>query len=483
MSSSEKPVLLLAETGFVIRNLLLGTFADELVKNRPLVVAVRNPDDARLKEVVAGRPIRLVPYFFDPPKPPRGRLEQLTNLQSFVYRFKVSEKATDGVRYQKRFDDGNHSVLGHLGTSMIYATGKILTKTGLMGRFEQWFLHQQRRRLVTEKWRALIAEIDPTVVVSTTLTLCTKLNPSHDLPAVLAARSLGIPSGTLVQSWDNLSSKTAVLPVDLERYWTWSDVMTNELTALYPRIQRSVTAVVGSPQFDFHSPDVAEDRATFLGRLGLDPARPVILFGTGTSTRFPHEPKQVLEIVRAMRAAAPHLQPLVRLHPKDDGARWKKLAAEVTELGIVIQHTAPPVAMDLGGFVPAREFYRDQVSALCHAAVIVNSSSTLTVDAAVLDRPIVCLAYDVVPDPKFPEGFSWVATKMTHFAPLVATGGMEVVRSVADCVDAIVQYAADPSRHREQRKQIAAIVAGVADGGAGRRLAAEVMNLAHQPRG
>jgi hypothetical protein len=477
MSSDVKPIFLLAETGFVMRNLLLGTFADEMIRDRPLVVAVRNPDDPRLQEVVAGRPIRLVPYLLAPVPKIRTRLDQLKNWQSLMYRFKVAEKGTDGARNQMRSEDGNHSWIGRIGTKVIYETGHLLSTTGLMGKVDSYFLKRLGNAPITQQWRDIIADIDPAAVVSTTLTLCTRNMYSHDLPAVLAAKALGVPCGTLVQSWDNLSMKTAVLPVDLDRYWTWSDVMTGELTALYPRIRPESAVVVGSPQFDFHRPEVAEDRETFMRRLGLDPARPMIMFGTGTPTRFPHEPLQVVEIVRALRAEDPDLQFVVRLHPKDAGLRWQTLEQERAELGIVLQHTAPPVPMDLGGFVPSREFYREQVSALVHSAVVVNSSSTISVDAAILDRPVVCLAYDVVPDPRFPEGFSWACTQNTHFAPLVATGGMAVVRSVRECVDAIRCYVADPSVHRDGRKEIVRIVAGKPDGNAGKRLASNVAEL------
>src|SRR4051812_27178442 len=111
MSSESKPVLLLAETGFVMRNLLLGTFADEVVRDCPLVVAVRNPDDARLRDLIAGKPIQLVPYLFEPTPIPRSRLDHLKNPQSFMFRFKVAEKGTDGVHTQARFEDGNHSLI------------------------------------------------------------------------------------------------------------------------------------------------------------------------------------------------------------------------------------------------------------------------------------------------------------------------------------------------------------------------------------
>lgn len=473
-----KPILLLAETGIVVRNLLLGTFADEVLRHRPLVVAVPNPDDPRLHAIAAGRPLRFVPYFLEGLEPPKGRLQKLTRWQTYVYRFKVAEKGTDGARLQIKFDGDSPSKIGRAGMWLIDKTGRMLAKTGLMAQFDEVFFRSFRRRAVTKQWRDLIRDIGPALILSTTLTLTDKNLSSGDLPPVLAAREMGVPIGTLVQSWDNLSSKAAVLPPDLDRYWTWNEYMTAELKALYPRVDADRVVIVGSPQFDFHRVTLTEPREVFMSALGLDPSRPFVMMGTGTPSRIPEEPQLFLSIARELRAADPSIQVLIRLHPKDDGTRWKSLLGEVQELGIVLQYTAPTVHMDRGGFVPAQEFYRDQVSAITHAAVIVNSSSTLTVDAAILDRPIVCLAYDVRPDPRYPDGRAKLFVQTTHFAPLVATGGVRVVYSTPECIEAIRRYVTSPALDHTQRQKIVDIVAGTVDGQAGLRLAREAVSLA-----
>jgi hypothetical protein len=138
--------------------------------------------------------------------------------------------------------------------------------------------------------------------------------------------------------------------------------------------------------------------------------------------------------------------------------------------------------MDLGGFVLPVDFFGDQLSALSHAVAVVNASSTLTVDAAVLDRPIVCLAFEVdgPPDSRFPEGRAAAYVESTHFAPLLATGGVDVVHSIDEFMPAIRLAAAEPGARAAGRAQIVAQVAGTADGRAGERLGAEVLALRAQ---
>lgn len=478
MQKRKGPVLLLANSGFIIRNLLLGTFADAMARYRPLVVSVQNPTDHRLAEIVKGKPITLIPFPVQPYKPPKSRVQKLFSWQTYMYRFKEAEKATKAVELQTRLYESRHSALGAAAIQLLTETGRLLKKAGMMGIVEDWYLGAVARREVTQQWSQIMDRWQPVAVVSTMLTLSHMNKFSVDLPPVLAAHSRRIPCGTLVQSWDNLSSKTAVLPPWLDRYWTWSDTMAEELLALNPRVSPGHVRVVGSPQFDFHtSPELVEPRHSFVARLGLDPSRPYVLIGTGTQVRTPDEPATVLSLVRSLIAAVPECQALIRLHPKDHGDRWGPLMSELKSLGVAVQETAPSVPMDLGGFVLPKEFYREQVNCIIHAAAVINTSSTLTVDAAVLERPIICLGYDLRPDSRFPEGRAFAYTQSTHYAPLVETGGVWVVRSESECVAAVRSYLHNSGLHHEGRIGIVRRVTNVADGGAGERMAREVEQL------
>ncbi|MBA2724896.1 MAG: hypothetical protein H0U53_02805, partial [Actinobacteria bacterium] len=56
------PILLLARTGFIIRNFLLGKFAAEILQHCPLVVAVPDPLDPHLGSVIEDRNITLITF-------------------------------------------------------------------------------------------------------------------------------------------------------------------------------------------------------------------------------------------------------------------------------------------------------------------------------------------------------------------------------------------------------------------------------------
>lgn len=475
MTSDERPILLLAGSGFIIRNLLLGTFAAAVAERRPLVVAVQNPDDTSLSEIVKSKNITLLPFLFAPD----DNSQSWTSWQPYMFRFKATEIATKGMELHSHRYDHPHTLIGAASIRVLKGLSRTLKRAHLLGVVERCYLNSVGGWPVTAGWREVFDRWRPALVVSTLLSASVKKRASEDLPAVVAAHQRGLRCGTLVQSWDNLSSKPSVLPPWVDRYWTWSGAMSEELLALHPRISPDRVKTVGSPQFDYHrDAGIIEPRETFLGRLGLVAGRPVVLIGTGTPARLPYEPAMVMSLLRALRASLPRCQVVIRLHPKDDGARWGELREQISELGAVLQETAPPVRMDAGGFVPPKEFYREQVNSLVHASVVVNVCSTLTVDAAVLDRPVVCVGYDVTPDPKYPEGRAWTFTQTTHYARLVATGGMAVVRSEAECLNAVARYLQNPELDSAGRRRIVEIVTGAADGKAGERLAKEVLALA-----
>lgn len=479
----QQPVLLLAKTGYIIRNLLLGTFADELSRHIPLLVAVPNPKDLHLKSIIAGKPIELVDF------PVAEWMQSITSgsslLHTCVYRIKQGERDTEAVTLQRRLFESSGGRKQQLFDNSLVTLGRVLEKFNLVGRVETYYLNRISKWEVTKRWQDLLFKHSPSIVLSTMLTHSTYHRlPSVDLPAVVAAHKQHIPVGSLVQSWDNLTSKASVLPAWVERHWTWSEDMAQELRTLNPRISSDKLEVVGSPQFDFHiSSGIIQPRDRFMKRFGLDPDAPYIVIGTGTTKWTPSEPQNIQALVHHLHKELPKCQFLIRIHPKDDGKRWKGIQPDLEKCyPCAFQASSPSTHMDHGGFTPPADFYRDQVNCLIHSSLVINTASTLTVDAAILDRPVISIGFDVIPDGRFPEGRSAMFNRSAHFSKLVATGGVRVPKTLQECITLIRNYINNPALDRENRKQLVEVVAGKVDGFAGKRLADSVINLVSMGR-
>lgn len=471
--TDSRPLLLLAETGLQIRNLLLGPFTEAVLRERRMVAAVPPLAMDELRARLPGA-VALVPYITQPLPTTWWR-----SVDTYMYRFRESEKPTASMALQTRLFEPFASAKRRRAARVLRTVGRAASRAHAMGAIERAYLERVSRRPTATAWQQLLAEHRPAAVVSTMLTHSLMNRCGNDLVAVTAAHRAGIPVGALVQSWDNLSSKTAVLPSWVDRYWAWSEYMRAELLALSPRVHPESVEVVGSPHFDAHADQsLIEPRSSYCARHGLEVDRPIVLIGTGTAKLLPGEPDAVRGIVERLAQAVPNVQLMLRLHPKDNAARWEAALGWLADRHVSVERTAPPIHMDEGGFVEPAVFYREQLSALRHAAVVINTASTLTVDAALLDTPVVCIGFDLVVDPRFPEGRSLTYSRSTHFGALVETGGVPVARTVDELVATVIRYLDDPSVDRSGRQAIVALITATTDGSAGERLATAALDLA-----
>lgn len=479
----KKKVLLLAYTGYIIRDLLLGKFADHIIRDFDLIVAVQNPEDDNLRQLIQGKSIS--PTFFFVAETPKTKYQRFFGLQHWFYRFKQVEKNNMSMEIVTRLWEPNLAGKKKLLVRWISFLGKLVNRWNLMGWVEKLYFARISSWGVTREWQKRLQEIKPACVVSTLLTLPNGMfSPSVDLPVLVAANKLGIPAGSLVQSWDNLSSKTYILPPWLNRYWTWSNAMSEELKALNPRVSMDAIHNVGCPHYDYHlESTIFEARDIFMEKLGLDVKKPYLLIGTGLRSWIPAEPDVVISLANLLKREMPDLQIVLRWHPKDDGTRWEEYLQWLKDLGITIQKTDPKKHMDFGGFVLPQQFFYEQINTLRYASVVINTASSMTVDAAILGRPVISIGYDIVPDAKFTEGRAWFYNNSQHFGALVSTGGVWVVRSEEECLEAIRFYMAKPALHDVGRRKIVEMVTGSADGLAGKRLADEILRLVSQANG
>jgi hypothetical protein len=304
---------------------------------------------------------------------------------------------------------------------------------------------------------------------------------SHVEPAVInEAKRLGIPTLGIVTSWDNLSTKNRMV-YRYDGYVLWSEQMRRDLHCYYPQARTAEVQVVGAPQFDvFRNPLFAWSREQFCRVHGLEPDRPIIVYALG-SPNFLKEWHGALRCARRLRDGAfGRAQLIVRPHPMffrhQDVDAFEGLGE-----GIVLQRTADP-ALPTSKRTQHRGDVELWVNTFAHADVVVNLSSTVTVDAALFDRPIVNLDFDPEPGRPNQELVREVNHTWTHFKPIAESGGVWLVNDWSELERAVRGYLADPALHREGRKWIAEYVCGLTDGRCGERMADAIVDFAARQR-
>ncbi len=296
-----------------------------------------------------------------------------------------------------------------------------------------------------------------------------------EYPYVLAARDLGIPVVASILSFDNLSSRSA-LPI-FDRYTVWSESMRQELLAYYPEVVGEHVRVTGTPQFDFHRrPEFRWPRPLALRRLGLPEDARYFLYAASHVSLAPEEPEVVRALAARMRAdpALSRHRLVVRLHPQDDGSRWGGGAASGSPFsgtadGIVLSPAcdAPPEAD--GWRLPRPEEQARLISSLLHADACLNVVSTMSLDAAVLDRPVIGL--ELSGETASPRGVMYSEYGTTHYRPLVASGGLRLARSWDALLELMRKAAAHPEMDRAERAHMVSANCGPVDGRNAERVA------------
>jgi hypothetical protein len=217
---------------------------------------------------------------------------------------------------------------------------------------------------------------------------CTHQRASRAVPALLAARRLGIPTATFIYSWDNLPKGR--MAVHADHFLVWSDAMKSELLLYYPEMAPERVHVVGTPQFEPHlDPSLAVSREAFLRGLGLDPARPVVCFSGDDEMTSPFDPAYLADL-----ASIPDPpQILFRRAPTDVSGRYAEVLARFPEIAVCDPAwragdgdwtQVAPLPGDLGLLANVAR----------HCDAVVNLGSTMGLDFALFDKPAVYVAYN-----------------------------------------------------------------------------------------
>ncbi len=302
-----------------------------------------------------------------------------------------------------------------------------------------------------------LQETEATLVVSTNCQI------SDELPYVLAARDLGIPTLGCIQSFDNFTSRS-VLPV-FDHYALWNQRMKDQLLAYYPDRHPDTAHITGTPQFDFHvRSDCRWTREATLQRLGLRVNDRYILWAANHYAATPDEPERVDALARQC-ATTPELRNhriVVRLHPLDDRRRWERGPSDPRVVA------SWPWEGTAG--MPHPLDQARLVSTLVHADVCLNTASTMSLDAAVVGTPVVCVAFGD-PGGHYTE----------HFRPIAESGGVRMAFDLRQLVSYVVAYIRDRSRDEAERRRLVARECGPVDGGSAARVATLIAGIVGAP--
>ncbi len=285
--------------------------------------------------------------------------------------------------------------------------------------------------------------------------IVTNLQARVSVPLMLAARRLGLPVVGYVASWDHAVGKGVVSP-DLDRYVVQNEVMREDLRR-YHGIGPERVVVTGWPQTDVYSRRHSRtEYEALLERIGLDRAKPVVLYAGNTPTNQPYEGNFVRRLVDwwAEGGRSERFQLLFRPHPRDNAVK-ERFAAALDRPGVAVQHASYTDFADLA-------------TLLQHVACVVANGGTILLDGVVNDRPSVCITFDE----GAPPGERWADLNLggEHYRELIESDALYRADDFDGLVAAIERSLAHPEEQAAERSRVAREVVGEVDGRAVERV-------------
>jgi hypothetical protein len=346
--------------------------------------------------------------------------------------------------------------------------------------------HSRVQRLVTlhdrlvERAPAAHWYLDLWRRISPDVILSADQRPVEVVPAVLAGKRLGIPTGTFVFSWDNLSSKSR-MPTDFDFYLVWSPLMRDELLRFYPNIRDEQVYIVGTPQFDYYADgNLIWERERFCREVGADPNRPVICYAGEDLPTVPDAPAHLALLCDLVRQGKIHngVQILARHCPAEDGSRYHEVLREYPEVIWCPPRWWRPRGGSWQQAVPMEEDTALLTNIIRHSSLCVNVTSTMTLDFAVMDKPSVNIAFDVTQPP--PHGMPvWdFLFQFDHYQPVIELGAARFARSPDELAEHVNAYLENPSLDREARRKLVELEVGVPIGSSSERIVQVLAGIA-----
>ena len=278
------------------------------------------------------------------------------------------------------------------------------------------------------------------------------------------ARSRNIKLMGMVRSWDNCYSK-GVMRVVPDNLIVNNLEIKKEAIILHD-ISAEKIYVGGLPQFDASKREVRTNREEFFKDIGADPNKKLIFFGPAGSILSDTD-WQIAEIVR--RAISYHRLPptqvFVSNHPNHpaDFSKFKNDGSFIfATLGKVFSENAKDTELTNVDTKRLRDL-------IYYADVIVYVASTVGIDSLQFDKPQIIIDFDGWEKKPYIKSVRRYHDE-DHMKKMLVLGGVTVVMSENELIDAINKYFKNPSWNKDGRDHMRKQQFHNLDGKAGKRV-------------
>ena len=347
--------------------------------------------------------------------------------------------------------------------------GTVIDRLGLHGLFEKSLFNYMIRKS-SMKADFLAEDYDMLVVTG----------PNRIDEPLLASyfKSKHKKVAAYIHSMDNLSTKNRMFP-HFDAFFVWSEEMKKQLISYYPYAKEKPIYIVGACQYDVlfqEKYQVSKD--TFLEKIGFTPEIPTILYALG-SPNFIKEQLAIAPFLKKLDQVGNPYQVILRPHPQFSD---KDLLLEELKLENVKVYTQSHYSINAS----FKQKFQDEsdivnwVNTITHTDVCINLSSSIAVDACIVDTPVININFDPSDDPKIHQMIKDINSTWEHFSPLVKLNAFDMADSVDDILEGVLAYQTNKKEKEQARQKAAKLVISYLDANSGQRWLEAIEQLSNE---
>lgn len=298
------------------------------------------------------------------------------------------------------------------------------------------------------------------------LIFATDVQNEYDVRLMHEAQRQSVPIVGMVRSWDNLTSKGALRCIP-DRLVVHNTIVRDEAVR-YSGVSADRIKVIGVPHYDAYIKGAASSREEFFKRIGGDPAKKLVLFapiGDRYLTRNTID-RDILDILD--KEFPNDWQILVRFPPLDTVANLYNKPPPSNR----VFFDKPRVEIE--GVLKNPELSRANeqhlLNSLYWSDMLVSGPSTMCVDMAFFDKPIVLFGFDGYTTYSYYEGVRRYYD-YNHWRSVLQSGGAAFAETEKDFKKMLREAIASPQKLKEERRRIVEEQCFARDGKATERLA------------
>jgi len=171
-------------------------------------------------------------------------------------------------------------------------------------------------------------------------------------------------------------------------------------------------------------------------------------------------------------------QVVLRPAPVDAGERYAAVRRDFPELLYAQPRWVHSADGQWSSVFPLAEDVEFLANLTHHCDLNINFASTMTLDFAIRDKPVINVAFDVTQPPVFGMPMWEYYQQWEHYRPVIELGAARFARSPDELAEHVNAYLADPRLDRDGRRKFVELEVGAPVGEASRRILNALQQIA-----